>query len=261
MGTATSYARQYEIDPEASLRREGLVLEHMPQVRLIAGRIHDRLPDTVSLEDLVSSGVIGLLSAIDNFDPSRNTKLNTYAEHKIRGAIIDSLRQMDWAPRDVRRRCKSIEPAIARAAQRLGREPSEEEVAAELNIPLEEYHRWLAESGSLEIQRLEHVSSQGEGFDLLSIIGDDEETWPERLVARRELETLLAGALDRMPVRERTVIALYYYEELTLREIGEVMDIHLSRVAQLRTQAVLRLRSFLSRVKPRTFAGEREKAV
>src|SRR5436305_4490456 len=125
--------------------RERLILEHLPQVRLIARRIQERLPENISLEDLVSTGVIGLISAIDNFDPSHNVKLKTYAEYKIRGAILDSLRGLDWAPRQKRRKAKQIEAAIASLEQRLQRAPSEDEIAEEMEVSLEEYHEWLVE--------------------------------------------------------------------------------------------------------------------
>src|ERR1019366_3136827 len=134
-----------------AVRRDALVLEHLPQVRIIAGRIHGRLPDSVLLDDLVSTGVIGLLAAIDNFDPSHNVRLKTYAEHRIHGAIMDSLRDMDWRSRDTRKRSKRIEAAIHRTKQALGREPSEEEIAAEIGIALGEYHAWLLEVQSVEI--------------------------------------------------------------------------------------------------------------
>src|SRR6516165_10864795 len=125
--------------------RERLILEHLPQVRLIARRIQERLPKNIGLEDLVSTGVLGLISAIDNFDPSHNVKLKTYAEYKIRGAILDSLRGLDWAPRQKRRRAKQIEAAIAAAEQKLKRSPSEEDIAAQLGLSLEEYYEWLVE--------------------------------------------------------------------------------------------------------------------
>src|SRR5215472_13571912 len=135
-----SYAVSDQISNE---ERERLILEHLPQVRLIARRIQERLPDNISLEDLVSTGVIGLISAIDNFDPAHNVKLKTYAEYKIRGAILDSLRGLDWAPRQKRRQAKRIEAAIVSIEQRVHRTPTEEEIAAELKITLDEYHEWL----------------------------------------------------------------------------------------------------------------------
>lgn len=224
------------------------MLEHLPQVRIIAGRIHDTLPDHISLEDLVSTGIVGLLTAIDNFDPSFKVQLKTYAEHRIHGAIMDSLRGMDWAPRETRKRSKLIERAIYRVKQRVGREPLEEEIAAELEIPIAEYHQWLGDSQSVEILRLEASSGDNQNFDLLDVISDDENLWPSRIVERAELERILALAIDRMPQQERVVLSLYYYEELTLREIAEVMGMHLSRIGQIRVQAILRLRSHLERV-------------
>jgi RNA polymerase sigma factor for flagellar operon FliA len=247
MGSA-SYGPQSAADDDAVLRRENLVLEHLPQVRIIASRIHDRLPDHIALEDLISTGVVGLLAAIDNFDPSYKVQLKTYAEHRIHGAIMDSLREMDWVPREARKKSKLIERAIHSVKQRLGREPLEEEIAAELDIAPGEYQRWLGEAQSVEIHRLESNSGDNESYDLLDVISDDESTWPSQIVERAELERVLALALDRMPKQERIVLSLYYYEELTLREIAEVMGLHLSRIGQLRVQAILRLRSHLERV-------------
>src|SRR3982751_3766312 len=131
--------------------RERLILEHLPQVRLIARRIQERLPESVSLDDLISTGIVGLISAIDNFDPSHNVKLKTYAEYKIRGAILDSLRGLDWAPRQKRKRSKQIEAAIAAAEQKVSRTPTEDEVAAELQVSTDEYHEWLVETTGLTI--------------------------------------------------------------------------------------------------------------
>ena len=245
---ATSYGDLAVLGEEYALRREALVLQHLPQVRLIAKRIHGRLPSHISMDDLVSAGVIGLLSAIDNFDPMLNVQLNTYAERKIRGAILDSLREMDWAPRETRKKSKLIEGAIHRAKQRLSREPVEEEIAAELNIPPAEYQKWLMEVRSVDLERLERTAGDDSGRDLLNFISDDEENLPSRIVERSALEKTLTAAIERMPKIERTVLSLYYYEELNLREISEVMGLHLSRIHQLRVQAVLRLRSHLERV-------------
>src|SRR5260221_5630595 len=141
--------------PLAAEVREQLILEHLPQVRLIARRIHERLPESVSMDDLISTGVVGLISAIDRFDASHNVKLKTYAEYKIRGAILDSLRGLDWAPRQQRKRAKQIEAAISRAEQRLYRTPTEEEIAVELHLSIEEYHEWLVEVRGLNLGSLE----------------------------------------------------------------------------------------------------------
>ncbi len=149
--------------------RERLILENLPQVRLIARRIHERLPDSVSLDDLISTGVLGLISAIDHFDPTHHVKLKTYAEYKIRGAILDSLRGLDWAPRQQRKRAKQIEAAIAVLEQKLHRMPSEEEIAQQLGLPMEEYHEWLVEIRGVNLGSLETTSTEDSGRDLLKI--------------------------------------------------------------------------------------------
>jgi RNA polymerase sigma factor FliA len=236
----------YSTTPETSAdERERLILEHLPQVRLIARRIHERVPENVSLDDLISAGVVGLISAIDHFDPQHNVKLKTYAEYKIRGAILDSLRGLDWAPRQKRKMARQVEAAIQRAGQRLHREPTEEEVAAELEMDLAQYHAWLADLQGLSIATLEPAGEDGR--DLLEYIADDTEHLPSRLVERAELERVLAEAIEQMPAIDRTVISLYYHEELTLREIAQVVHLHQSRISQLKSQAILRLRSYLAR--------------
>ena len=222
-------------------------MEHLPQVRLIARRIHERLPDSISLDDLVSTGIIGLISALDRFDSSHNVKLKTYAEYKIRGAILDSLRGLDWAPRQQRKRTKQIEAAIVVIEQRVHHQPTEEEIAAELKVTIEEYHEWLVDIRGVNLGSLESASPDEENRDLLKYISDDEENWPSKILERSELQKLLALALDKMPYIERTVLSLYYHEELTLREIAKVVKLHESRVSQLKSQAILRLRAYIEK--------------
>src|SRR3982750_3938727 len=147
----------YEIAESAAEVRERLILEHLPQVRLIARRIHDRLPDSVSLDDLISTGIVGLISAIDRYDPTLNVKLKTYAEYKIRGAILDSLRGLDWAPRQQRKRSKQIEAAIAALEQEHHRTPTEEEIAAHLGLSISNYQDWLTEIRGLTLGSLENA--------------------------------------------------------------------------------------------------------
>jgi len=220
-------------------------------VRLIARRIQERLPDSISLDDLVSNGVLGLISAIDNFDPTHNVKLKTYAEYKIRGAILDGLRGLDWAPRQKRRKSKQIEAAIAVAEQRVQGPPTEEEIAAELEITLDEYHGWLVEIRGLNLASLEYASGD-QSKDLLHYLPDTSENLPSTLLERTELERLLASSIDLIPEIERTVLSLYYHEELTLREIAKVVNLHESRISQLKSQAILRLRSQLAEQWPAT---------
>ena len=230
--------------------RERRILEHLPQVRLIARRIHERLPESVSIDDLISTGIVGLISAIDRFDPVHQVKLKTYAEYKIRGAILDSLRGLDWAPRQQRKRAKQIEAAIFVAEQRLKRAPTEEEIAAQLGLTMAEYHEWLVDIRGVNLGSLEASSGDDDGRDLLKYISDKEENWPSRLVERAELERLLVEAIDRMPPIEKTVLSLYYQEELTLREIAKIVGLHESRISQLKSQALLRLRTYLEKCWP-----------
>jgi RNA polymerase sigma factor FliA len=247
-GYATPTMNPYQAAAISPEERERMILEHLPQVRLIARRIHERLPESVGLEDLISTGIVGLISAIDRFDPTHNVKLKTYAEYKIRGAILDSLRGLDWAPRQQRKRVKQIEAAICGIEQRIKRAPSEDEIAAELGLSLEAYHEWLVEVRGVNLGSLESASAQQEeGRDLLKYISDDESMWPSRLLERSELERLIAEGIEKMPDMERTVLSLYYYEELTLREISKVVDLHESRISQLKSQAILRLRSYVEK--------------
>jgi RNA polymerase sigma factor FliA len=227
--------------------REQLILEHLPQVKLIARRIHERLPGSVSLDDLISTGVVGLIAAIDRYDAAHDVKLKTYAEYKIRGAILDSLRGLDWAPRQQRRRAKLIEAAIASLEQQYQRTPAEEEIAAHLGLPVAEYQDWLSEVRGLTLGSLENAGTEDEGCDLLRYLADKDEHWPSQIVERAELERILAEAIAKMPHLERTVLALYYYEEMTLREIAKIVDLHESRISQLKSQAVLRLRSYMQK--------------
>ncbi|MDQ2775873.1 MAG: FliA/WhiG family RNA polymerase sigma factor [Acidobacteriota bacterium] len=228
-------------------KREQLILEHLPQVKLIARRVHERLPGSVSLDDLISNGVLGLISAIDHYDPKHDVKLKTYAEYKIRGAILDSLRGLDWAPRQQRKRSKMIESAIGMLEQGLQRMPKEEEIAEHLGLSVTEYHEWLSEAHGLTLGSLESAGTEEEGCDRLRYLADSDEHWPSQILERAELEKTLALAIERMPQIERTVLSLYYYEEMTLREIAKVVKLHESRISQLKSQAILRLRSYMQK--------------
>ena len=226
--------------------RERLILEHLPQVKLIASRIHDKLPESVCLDDLISAGVLGLIDAVDHFNPDLNVKLKTYAEHKIRGAILDSLRSLDWAPRNKRRKSKMIEAAITEAEKKLHRSPTEEEVAAELDLTLEAYRRWLVEIRGINLAPMEQAGSgDHEGTDVLRFVSDNEDHWPSLLFERSELERLVASTIRHLPEIERTIITLYYHKELTLRQIAQIVQLHETRVSQLKSQAILRMRSVM----------------
>jgi RNA polymerase sigma factor FliA len=241
-----------ETTETAAERRERLILEQLPQVHLIARRVHERLPENVSLEDLISTGTVGLISAIDNFDESQQVKLKTYAEYKIRGAILDSLRGMDWASRHRRKKAKDIEAAICSAEQKLKRMPTEDEVAVEMGMTLEQYQARLVEVQGLNLESLEVTVGPGGNQTLLSLVPDGEDKLPSRLLERSELERLLAGAIEEMPELEQKVLSLYYREELTLREIAQVLNMHISRVSELKSHSILRLRAHMRKHWPTT---------
>lgn len=233
-------------------RRERMIMEQLPQVHLIARRIHQKLPERVSLEDLVSTGVVGLISAVDNFEEGQGVKLQTYAEYKIRGAILDSLRGLDWASRHRRKKARDIEAAITSAEQKLQGPATEEDVAAELGLTLDEYHTRLLEVQGLNLESLEVTIGPGGNQTLLSMVPDNSDDLPSGILERSELERLLAESIAAMPERERTVLALYYQEELTLREIGEIMGWTTSRVGELKTHSILCLRAQMKKLWPTT---------
>lgn len=234
---------------EAS-RREQLILEHMPQVRLIARRIQERLPQHIGLDDLISTGVIGLIAAIDHFDPAQNVKLKTYAEYKIRGAILDSLREMDWVPRQKRRKARQIETAVAAVEQRVQRAPTEEETAAELRVSVQEFREWLVDVRGMNLERLRHAVGD-EGRSIMETLPDSEDKLPSKIVERSELRRLLGEVIGRIPEIERNILRMYYQEGMTLRQIAQIARVHESRISQLKTQAILRLRARMERRWPR----------
>jgi len=223
--------------------RESLILEHLGRVRSIAHRIQRRLPQHVSLDDLISAGILGLIQAVDNFDPRHEAKLSTYADTKIRGAILDSLRQEDWAPRQGRKRLKDIENAILAAQQKLQRVPTEEEIAEELRLSLSAYQSWLS-----NLQGLHLACSPGSGEgDAIEYVADAEDATPSHILERREMEQILAGELERLPQNEKTIMLLYYERELAVSEIAQVVGMKATRVSQIRCQAITRLRANLAR--------------
>ena len=222
-------------------------MEHLPQVRWVATRIHEKLPDATCLEDLISIGIVGLINAIDNFDPQFNVKLKTYAEHKIRGAILDSLRGLDGIPAHKRKNLKQMQAAVGVLEQRLQRAPSEEEIAAHLGISLQAYQDALLELRGVSLGSLDSTTHDDDSRSLINFIADPEENSPVRQLERSELQKLIAEGLKKMPRVEGMVLDLYYRQELGIREIAPILGLHITRVSQIKAQAVLRLRNYLQR--------------
>lgn len=227
-----------------SEERDHLVESFLPHVKFIADRIAMKLPPSVESDDLYSAGVIGLIDAVEKFDPARGVLFKTYAELRIRGAILDSLRELDWVPRSVRRRAREVEATYLRIEQEKGRPAEDTEVAARLGLSLRDFHALLTEFQGLTITGLDQNDDDDEPRQ--KQLSNDPLDTPYAHYEQTELKENLTAAIDELPERERKVIALYYVEELTMKEIGQVLGVTESRVSQMRTQAVLRLRSKLT---------------
>jgi RNA polymerase sigma factor for flagellar operon FliA len=225
--------------------RDALIEAHLPQVKFIVERIASRLPHTVDRDDLIGAGLLGLLDATAKYDPARGVQFKTYAELRVRGAILDSLRNLDWVSRSVRQRAREVEAAYSQLEKKHGRPAEEEEVAEALGMPLTEFQSLLSELRWLTVARLDEEEEEGRGT-LANQIPDDPTRTPAALFERAEEREQLSAAIERLPERERQVVALYYMEELTMKEIGATLGITESRVCQIHTQAVLRLRAALA---------------
>ncbi|MEU1287103.1 RNA polymerase sigma factor WhiG [Kitasatospora sp. NPDC005856] len=233
--------------------REQLILHYSPLVKYVAGRVGVGLPSNVEQADFVSSGVFGLIDAIEKFDIGRAIKFETYAISRIRGAIIDELRALDWIPRSVRQKAKAVERTYATLEARLRRTPHEPEVAAEMGIAIEDLHAIFSQLSLANVVALDELLHPvGEGGDRLSLMDTLEDHGadnPVEVAEDRELRRLLAQAVNTLPEREKTVVTLYYYEGLTLAEIGQVLGVTESRVSQIHTKSVLQLRAKLSDIR------------
>lgn len=239
--------REYKSTGEREIR-EKLILNYAPLVKYVAGRISANLPQNVEQADLISYGMFGLLDAIEKYDPGRDVKFETYAISRIKGAVIDELRCLDWVPRSVRTRAKELERAYIDLENTLKRIPTDDEVARALGVSVDEYHAILTQVSTTSVLALDELWSSSERDDRVSLIDTIEDTTspePASAFEFEEMKELLSQALNRLTEREKTVIALYYYDNLTLKEIGEILGVTESRVSQLHTKAVLRLRAKL----------------
>ena len=237
--------RRYKVNGDESAR-ERLVVAYSPMVKFVAGRLGAGLPSHVDDGDLISYGLLGLIGAIERFEPERGIKFETFAMTRIRGAIIDELRSLDWVPRSVRSRAREIERAMLELENRLKRAPTDEEVATEIGITVDEFQDSLTAISRSSVAALDELwqinTGGGDTVSLIDTIEDPHADDPSKAMSQTEVREALASAIGKLPERERTVITLYYYEELTLREIGEVLSVTESRVSQLHTKAILRLK-------------------
>jgi RNA polymerase sigma factor for flagellar operon FliA len=232
--------------PELTAEEERVLLEHLPIVRFLARRIHERLPQHVEMDDLISAGVVGLMDAFAKFDSTKQVQFRSYAQFRIRGAILDSLRTLDWSPRELRRKGRAVEEAIRVLTARLGHAPSEGEVASELGVRLDIYQQLLGDLKGLEIGTLHMERNEDSGEEELAYVPGNPEEDPLFRCLRGEMEERLTDAIQELPERERLVMTLYYYEEMTMREIGMALGVVESRVSQIHASAVLHLRSALA---------------
>jgi RNA polymerase sigma factor for flagellar operon FliA len=219
--------------------------EYLPLINRLAHRLASRLPENIEVDDLINSGVVGLLDAVSKFDPERKIKFKTYAEFRIRGAMLDELRSQDWASRSLRQDCNLLENAYAFLEQRLGRPAEDHEVASSLNLNLEDFHQLLSRARGVTLVNFDDLAGARseearDPLEMLALVGSDD---PFALCQEREFQDELVRALEELKERDRLVLYLYYFEELNLKEVGQVLEVSESRVCQMRTQAIIRLRN------------------
>jgi len=249
METQLRDAKNQSRDIPAQLK-EQIVLEHTPLIRYIVNRIAVRLPSHIDLDDLHNTGVIGLMDAIEKYDPEKNCKFKTYAEFRIKGAILDQLRSLDWVPRSVRQKSRRLERAYGEVEQRLGRSASDDEVADSLGLQLDKFHELLNQVRGISLVNLEEIRGTNSDGDrtgtYADIIEDVNSENPFASLKLAEMKQVIAQTISALPEKERLVISLYYYEDLNMKEIGGILGITESRVCQIHTKSVLQLRAKLS---------------
>jgi len=236
--------KTYVNTDERERERELLVQEFIPKIKYLASRLSATLPTGLGMDDLISVGVIGLIDAIDKYDASRNARLTTYAEFRIKGAMLDEIRSMQWGSRGMKKRMSDVKKAYSTIEKRLGRHAEEDEVADYLGLSLEEFHKQTSEAGMSVLLNFEDLlPSGGDGdMNVMECISDGKKEGPATAMDLLEVKNILGKQIDNLPEKERMVMTLYYYEEMTMKEIGAVLSLTESRVCQLNAQALLRLR-------------------
>ena len=231
--------------------REEVIIRYSPMIKYVANRIAMRLPPHIEVDDLISVGVLGLMDAISKYDSSRGAKFKTYAEFRVRGAILDELRAMDWVPRSIRQKASSVDKVVQSLQVKLSRSPEDQEVAKEMGVSLEQFHATLNETKSIPVFSLDDLGiakDSGEQQSLLDCLAGKADADPQTQIRLIELKEIIAKAIDTLPEKERLMVSLYYYEELTMKEIGAVLEITESRVSQIHSKAVYRLRTKLKAI-------------
>lgn len=231
--------------------REEVIKRYSPMIKYVANRIAMRLPPHIEVDDLISVGVLGLMDAISKYDSSRGAKFKTYAEFRVRGAILDELRALDWVPRSIRQKASAVEKVVRSLESKLNRLPEDDEVAKEMDMSLDQFYRTIDETKSVPVFSLEDLGiakESGEQQSLLDCLAGKADADPQTQIRLIELKEIIAKAIDTLPEKERLMVSLYYYEELTMKEIGAVLDITESRVSQIHSKAVLHLRTKLKSI-------------
>jgi len=248
MASKPQVVEEIEITTE---NQEEVIIRYSPMIKYVANRIAMRLPPHIEVDDLISVGVLGLMDAISKYDSSRGAKFKTYAEFRVRGAILDELRAMDWVPRSIRQKASNVDKVVQGLQAKLSRSPEDEEVAKEMGISLDQFHDTLNETKSIPVFSLEDLGiakESGEQQSLLDCLAGKADADPQTQIRLIELKEIIAKAIDALPEKERLMVSLYYYEELTMKEIGAVLEITESRVSQIHSKAVYRLRTKLKAI-------------
>lgn len=243
--------QQYKKDHNSDVR-EHFVKKYAPLVKYVAGKVAIGMPSNTDFDDLVSDGVLGLLDAIEKYEPDRNIKFKTYAMTRVKGAIFDGLRERDWIPRSVRQKAKQVENLIIELEIKYGRPASDEELANALDIPIEDFNKLMLNiSGTavISLNEIWHVGSDDDEVSMIETLESPVSLNPDVLVEKNEVKNVIAKVIQSLPEKEKEVIILYYYEDLTLKEIGEVLDVTESRVSQLHTKAIMRIKAKLKQIR------------